>query len=1363
MRRWLRHIGRGAGVLLGVPALLLVLLFLFADTGIGRWAITHIVWLASDVNIDDMGGSFPDTVTAGRVEVSDRNGVWLRLDNVSVDWKPWGWFSDNIHVAKAHVGHATMLRLPVANNPNARPDTLRFDVDSLVIDRADFDKALTTRPISIALRAKGHWTNDADAHWTLSARQFGGSGTYQSTGKINATQFNATLNANEDKHGLIQSLVGLPDLGATTIAARVWGPRAAENIDATVNAGPAKARAWGGIDLTRRTAALDVSLNAPAMKPRPDLSWDSLAFDGHVRGSFDAPQASGHLSVQGLAAAGGGARAIAGELSSAGGIVHFNGAADGVRIPGREPYVLASAPVKFAITERTVNRVPVATLTAEHPLVTLRGRVAFDAHTIADGNVALARMAPFAGLAGIDVDGRAHLEAHADMTKDGGTFSADGVLDGSGSALFSRLLARGSRVAVNLRTDATGFTLDKAHIAGPALTLDATGGQKADTLDITYRAEVHDASRLADTLRGRFALAGRLRGPAKAFSATATGTGTLATKGFATGPVTLSADLTGLPDRIGGTAQIRGTLDAAPLNINAAFTPRGSGTQLAVRAFDWRSIHATGEFGLSRGFRLQSGHTTYHIGSLGDVALLTGQSMKGAVHGSAELYPLHSLEGARPARAAGEDLVAKVDATANGFGVPGFTAQTLTAQGRIIDPFGRGDAALAVKASGISTAGVTGNAQGTANGPLKALKVALHGDLKQGADELPVVAEATLDIDAKKGTLARLETTWRGAPFRLSAPARIDFAKGFAVDEANIVSDSAQIRIAGRLSPNLAADVSLANATPELARLFVPSLDAEGSLSGNAKLTGSLEAPGGGFTLQARNFRMRGQASGLPPASIDASGTLHGNSTTLNARIDAGKSVHLTLAGTAPLSASGTFDLKANGSLDLAVTDPLLAANGRRLRGVANLDGRFTGSLDNPRASGSAILTGGEFDDFIQGVRVNDIAANIVAQGDTITIQKFEGRAGRGTISGSGTIALWATGTPLDLSVNLANAQPLSTDQFTAVLDARLKLTGKLSERLALAGSVRIARGEINIAESYPPQVAVLDVRRSGGCPTPLSTSGLPRHRAIAENGCKPKAPPPSLAVNLDLQVSAPSRIFVRGRGLDAEVSGNITVRGNSLSPAVTGAFTMRRGELSLAGQTLRFTSGRVSFDGQSLNGATDPSLDFAAETNSTNVTAKLAITGHASAPRIALSSTPNLPQDEVLANLLFKRSVSQLSPFELAALAQAFAQLGGLSGGFNPLTDIRKTLGLDRLAVGASASGSGATIEVGKNVSSNVYVAARQDTAGGTQALVQVDLTEHLKLQTTVTAVPSATPTTGSTPKTDQGTSLGLSYQLEY
>jgi translocation and assembly module TamB len=252
----------------------------------------------------------------------------------------------------------------------------------------------------------------------------------------------------------------------------------------------------------------------------------------------------------------------------------------------------------------------------------------------------------------------------------------------------------------------------------------------------------------------------------------------------------------------------------------------------------------------------------------------------------------------------------------------------------------------------------------------------------------------------------------------------------------------------------------------------------------------------------------------------------------------------------------------------------------------------------------------------------------------------------------------------------------------------------------------------------------------------------------------------------MDIAVRTTGPIFVRGHGIDAEMGGSIRLGGTSTAPSIIGGFQMNRGSYDAAGQRLDFTTGRIGFDGTGLRNRLDPTLDFVAQTISGGITARLQVTGYASAPRIALSSTPQLPQDEIVSRLLFRQDIKQLTPLQLASIAQALAAMGGVGGSLNPLGAVRRNLGLDRLSVGSTGSGavgeqSRTTVEAGRYVLRNVYVGVKKTLSGGTQTQVQVDITQRLKAQATLSTGTDAT-TTRSVGE-DTGSSIGLAYQLEY
>jgi translocation and assembly module TamB len=341
-------------------------------------------------------------------------------------------------------------------------------------------------------------------------------------------------------------------------------------------------------------------------------------------------------------------------------------------------------------------------------------------------------------------------------------------------------------------------------------------------------------------------------------------------------------------------------------------------------------------------------------------------------------------------------------------------------------------------------------------------------------------------------------------------------------------------------------------------------------------------------------------------------------------------------------------------------------------------------------------------------------------------------------------------GCPVDLQLTARNSQPIVSSLITANLNADLTIKGNARSHVDIVGSMLLNRTLIGIPNSLPPSVAVLDVRRRGK-----------KTVVVAEK---------VLVVGLDLTVKAPREILVQGRGLDAEMGGELKISGTTSAPFVTGGFDLIRGSFSLASTRLNFTTGRVSFNGAGLKNKIDPTLDFTAQTAIGSITAIMNITGYADAPVFEFTSTPaNLPQDEIMAQLLFGQSLSTLSALQVAQIGYALATLSGVGGdgGLNPLVKIQKSLGLDRLAVGsgptnAAGESTGASIAAGRYISKRVYIEAKQNTTGTSQVQANVDLTKHLKLQTKL-GNGTAASVQGTTPDNDPGSSIGLLYQFEY
>lgn len=1316
-----------------LTALVLVALLFLAllNTQPGHSALEALVAPLSGqtVSVRGLRGELPDNLQADDVEIRDAKGVWLRIEGLTLDWSALSAINNHIDIQNIHAAKITLLRMPEPAE-SSEGTTPVIDIGHLVVARIEIAKAAIGRAALLTANGTLHYQSVHDLSTDLTITRLDGSDRYRVNGHIVQDVANGAVSIREGMDGILAGLIGLPGLGPINVEAQAGGDRAQNKLSFDLSAGALRASGHGTIVLARRSAAIDFFAHAPAMRPRTDIAWQSLILDGHLRGSFDAPNIGAKLRIDDVRIAGVSAAQISADITGTGGVADLTASASSVRLPGGSPDLLAGAPVLLqAHADLNAATRPVA-FALTHPVLNITGSVRTAEIQSVTAVISIPSLAPFSALTGTELRGAARLNVNAQEKSNLTVLSLDADLHMAGNALVSRLLGGNATLALRANVAGSDISYSTLALRGAGITSDVKGTLRNDTLNYTVALGLPDVTRLAATLNGDASLTATLTGPRKSASVKASGTANIASKGFARQRIGFSFGADGLPNP--STAQIRagGHLDGAAISVDGTVATTGK-TRTAKLAATWKSLQARADFKLPPNGDV-IGRADIELQRLSDLATFIGTKLEG------------SIKAVVDAQMRGGKSRAAINAHAVGLQAGDVKAGALAVEGTIDDPLGKPSLSLALNAQKIAVSGVTGNASATLKGPLDKLAVALKSDLRDTVGN-PAHANATAVVDTAKSkiTLQAFTGRWQDEDATLKAPATIDFANGLAVDKLAARLAGGDLTLSGRLTPKLDVSLALNDVPAKTLARFVPQLAGDGTVSANAQLTGTLEAPQGKVALQGRGLHVLGvSAKAVAPANLDARAVLHGQSATVNATLAAGSSAHLTLTGEAPLAAGKPMALHLEGNADLGILNPILTASGRRARGTLSLDLHLAGTYAAPRATGGGNLANGELQDFTQGIRIRNVTAAFAAQGNVIRITQLSARAG-GTITGSGTIDLAAPGMPIDVAIKADNARPIVSDKLTATLSGDVTLKGKLQGDLNLAGKIRVIQGEINLPDKFPPEVAVLDVRRPGQALPPPS--------------------PPAGKIALDVTVTAPEQIFVRGHGIDAEVSGRVQLSGTTATPFVGGGFTMRRGTLSIAGQTLNFTSGKISFNGTGVRNKLDPTLDFTASTTSGGVTATLAVGGYASAPTITLSSSPQLPQDEVLAHLLFQQSVKQLSPLQLAEIAQALASLGGIGNGFSPMSAIRKGLGLDRLSVGGGSSNSGETsVEAGKYVARNVYVGARQNLSGGTLVQVQVDITRRLKAQATLSTATNATVTKGNAAQ-DNGSSVGLSYQFEY
>ena len=648
--------------------------------------------------------------------------------------------------------------------------------------------------------------------------------------------------------------------------------------------------------------------------------------------------------------------------------------------------------------------------------------------------------------------------------------------------------------------------------------------------------------------------------------------------------------------------------------------------------------------------------------------------------------------------------------------------------------------ALRLDSPGFTLGGQDGRIQAALTGTLAEAELTLSAAGAGVALEAAALLATGADTTAE---FSRLELRAAGETLRLEGPARITLTEAGAVrlDPSRFrAARGGQLTLQGSLQEGALAGEVLLAALP-----LGPFTEgaAEGTLAGEVTLSGTIEAPRARFTLRGEGLAAAALPA-LPPAALTATGEAGPDSARIEAQLSAGPGVALNLTAAQPrgLGPAAATEARLTGQLELGpLTRALLAGGADQVQGQVALDIGLAGSLAAPRLTGGATLSEGSYRNTEFGVRLDGMTARLEAEGERLWLRRFEAATlGQGRIAAQGWVEPLGPGIPAELSLTMTRARPIQSELGEAVLNGTLNLTGPLLGGGSLTGRIEIARAEFRLPEQVGGSIPTLGAVREVGPMPPGRTAPPPPSAA-------PAAPPgPPLA--LDLTVSAPRAIFVRGRGLEAELQGDLRVLGNLAAPEVTGGFQLRRGSFDLAGRNLNLARGAARFD----TGTLVPSLDFLATSRTPTHLIRLTITGPADSPQLAVGAEPDLPQDEALARLLFQRETSRLSPLELLSLTQAVGQLAGIMPSGGGVTGrLHEALGLDRLSAGMAEEGGGATLEAGRYVAPGVYLGIRQGTGGGPPGVgVQVELTPRLSLEAETQTGPA-------------GDRLGLTWELEY
>ncbi|AMO71124.1 translocation/assembly module TamB domain-containing protein [Sphingorhabdus sp. M41] len=607
--------------------------------------------------------------------------------------------------------------------------------------------------------------------------------------------------------------------------------------------------------------------------------------------------------------------------------------------------------------------------------------------------------------------------------------------------------------------------------------------------------------------------------------------------------------------------------------------------------------------------------------------------------------------------------------------------------------------------------------------------------MAEGRNQVPFRFAANAILDPELWRVA-LDGRANGVAFKTRKAARIIPGRHkYRLLPTTIDLSKGNIQLAGDYGSGLNIQSRLNNVNLALINPMMPGLGLGGTATGSLDFSQSSSSafPEADARLRIDDFTRTSLASVSQPVDLHFVGRLladGGNGRAIFRRRGAAIGrMHVNLTPLPPGAGSWTTRLLAaplsgglryNGPANTLFS--LAALPDQDLRGAIGVAADFSGRVQTPVLTGVVRANNLVYENNAYGTRLTNMKIRGNFSNDRLEVTQLTANAGDGTISGKGFVSLSsAKGYPLQLALDLNNATLAKGSDLAASATGAIELVNNSSTPATVRGRIRLPETRYKIVYEGSTKVATL--------------TGVRRKPALGRKKITGDADPVSGVPGnwkLDIDLIADNQIYVSGMGLDSEWSADIKVRGTTGKPVLTGGIDLIRGTLGFAGRSFDLQTGRLRFNGGSM---TNPTLRLVASGEVDDVNINVNITGSAEDPEIAFSSTPGLPQDEIMARILFGNSIGELTPIQAVQLASSLNGLRGGGGGLNPLGVLQSSVGIDRLRIlGADKdTGRSTSIAAGQYISNDVYVEIVTDARGYTATQLEISLTPALSVLSSV------------------------------
>ncbi|MFA4925146.1 MAG: translocation/assembly module TamB domain-containing protein, partial [Candidatus Aminicenantales bacterium] len=354
----------------------------------------------------------------------------------------------------------------------------------------------------------------------------------------------------------------------------------------------------------------------------------------------------------------------------------------------------------------------------------------------------------------------------------------------------------------------------------------------------------------------------------------------------------------------------------------------------------------------------------------------------------------------------------------------------------------------------------------------------------------------------------------------------------------------------------------------------------------------------------------------------------------------------------------------------------------------------FEGPVVSPELSGAVEVKGSVLP--IPGFAhaLNDFSGLAFIKNSQISIRSFEAILGGGPIKASGELSLGENGVEeADIQLEGREMRLSVFEKTRAVADGTI--------RFLRLGSKNILEGELSFQEVWWGRELTEKLAFS----TPAYSSGNENRKS------------PLGDLNLNLRLRANDNVWMENSLGRIRARLDLTISGPAANPVITGEIDAFSGTVYFQDRDFKVVRGRLSFFNPLV---IDPYIDFQGETYVKDYHVVFNLTGLVSNLRPEFSSSPPLPQEEILSLLALGESYQRRYSLDATQMSTASLISSQLARGPENLLSL-DSLRLDPFIMG-STSEITARLTVGKRVSRNFSIVYSTNLATQREEIVRVE-----------------------------------------